>query len=64
MIKEVQIFGIYVAPFAAYLFWTALIFIPLRIWFDRMEIHRWVWHRPLFDVAIFLIVLSLIGLRF
>lgn len=64
MIKEVHIFGIYVAPFAAYLFWTALIFFPIRIWFDRIEIQKMVWHRPLFEVAIFLIVLSLIGLAF
>jgi hypothetical protein len=64
MIKEVHIFGIYVAPFAAYLFWTALIFMPLRILFDRTAIQKWVWHRPLFDVAVFLIVLSLIGLAF
>jgi hypothetical protein len=64
MIKEIDIFGIYVAPFAAYLFWTGLLFIPARIWFDRIEIQKWVWHRPLFEVTLFLIVLSLIGLRF
>jgi len=62
MIKEVNLSGIYVAPFAAYLFWALLIYTPLRIWLDRIEIQKWVWHRQLFEAAILLIVLSLIGL--
>ncbi len=64
MIQEVNLLGIYVAPFAAFLFWAFLVFIPLRIWLDRIEIQKWVWHRSLFEVAVFLIILSLIGLRF
>ena len=62
MIKEVNLSEIYVAPFAAYLFCTLLIYMPLRIWLDRIEIQKWVWHRQLFGAAIFLIVLSLIGI--
>ena len=64
MLKEVDIFGVYVAPFAAYLFWAYVIFVPLRILLDRMEIQKWVWHRPLFDTALFVIILSVIGLAF
>ena len=64
MIKEVNLSGIYVAPFAAFLFWTILIFVPVRIWLDRIEVQKLVWHRRLFEVAIFLIILSLIGLHF
>jgi hypothetical protein len=64
MIKEVDIFGIYVAPFAAYLVVAFLLFVPLRMWLDRIEIQKWVWHRPLFDTAIFVIILSAIGLLF
>ena len=64
MIKEVNIFGIYVAPFAAYLFWSLLIFVPLRMGLDRIEAHRWFWHRRLLEVAIFLIILSLVGLHY
>jgi hypothetical protein len=41
-----------------------LIFIPVRILFDRYAIQRWVWHRPLFDISIFVIILCLIGLMF
>jgi hypothetical protein len=60
--NEVDIFGIYVAPAAAVGFWTALVFFALRIWFDRLQIQRWVWHRPLFDTAVFVILFSLLGL--
>lgn len=62
MLKEVNLFGIYLAPFAAYLFWAYLVFIPTRMWLDRIQIQKHVWHRPLFDTAIFIIILSLIGL--
>jgi len=64
MIKEINLCGIYVAPFAAYLVGTMLVFFAVRAWFDRIEIQRWVWHRRLFELAVFLIVLSLIGLLY
>ncbi len=64
MLKEVNLFGIFIAPFAAYLAVALVIFIPLRLLFDRYGVQRWVWHRPLFDVSIFVIILSLIGLMF
>jgi hypothetical protein len=41
-----------------------LIFLPVHHVFDRYTIQRWVWHRPLFDFCIFIIILSLIGLMF
>jgi hypothetical protein len=62
--KEVNVFGIYIAPAAAYAFWALVIFIVVRMGMDRMQIQRWVWHRPLFDTAVFVIIFSLIGLLF
>jgi protein AaeX len=64
MLKEVNFFGIYLSPFVAYLAVALLLFVPLRILFDRWTIQRYVWHRPLFDISIFVIILSLIGLIF
>ncbi len=64
MIKEINIYGVFIAPFAGYLLVALLLFFPLRMLFDRYAIQRWVWHRPLFDVSIFVIILSLIGLMF
>jgi hypothetical protein len=64
MLKEINVFGVYVSPFVGYLVIAGVIFIPLRMLFDRWAIQRYVWHRPLFDVSIFMIILSLIGLIF
>jgi hypothetical protein len=62
MLKEVNLDGIFIAPFALDLAIALVIFMPLRFVFDRCAIQRWVWHRPLFDIAIFVIIVSLIGL--
>jgi len=64
MLKEINLDGVYVAPFVGFLFFALLIFIPVRILFDRYQIQRWVWHRQLFDISVFIIILSLIGLMF
>jgi protein AaeX len=64
MLKEIDICGVFIAPFAGYLVIALLIFIPVRMVFDRYAIQRWVWHRPLFDISVFIIILSLIGLMF
>jgi hypothetical protein len=64
MLKEVNIDGIFIAPFAADLFFALLIFFPLRVLFDRQAIQRWVWHRQLFDISVFVIIVSIIGLVF
>ena len=64
MIKEIDVFGIYLAPFAGYLAVALLVFIPIRFWFDRIEIQKWFWHRWLFEVAVFTVIVSIIGLFF
>ena len=64
MLKEINIEGVYISPFVGYLVVALLIFIPVRMYFDRVAIQRYVWHRPLFDVSVFVIILSLIGLMF
>jgi hypothetical protein len=64
MLKEINLDGIFIAPFAGYLFGAVLIFIPLRNLFDRYGVQREVWHRPLFDASVFIIIVSLIGLMF
>jgi protein AaeX len=64
MLKEINIDGIFLAPFAGYLAVALLVFFPLRMVFDRYAIQKWIWHRPLFDVSVFVIILSVIGLMF
>ncbi len=62
--KEVDVFGVYVAPMAAYIFYAFIVFARERKGLDRIEVQKWVWHRPLFDTAVFVIILSVIGLIF
>ena len=64
MLKEINLDGIFVSPFAGYLLAALLVFLPLRMFFDRFTIQRWVWHRQLFDISVYVIILSLIGLMF
>jgi hypothetical protein len=62
MLKEINIAGVFFSPFVGYLVFAALIFFPIRILFDRWALQRYVWHRPLFDLSVFVIILSIIGL--
>jgi hypothetical protein len=64
MLKEINVDGVFIAPFAGYVVLALLLFLPLRQLFDRWAIQRWVWHRQLFDFSIFVIILSVIGLIF
>jgi protein AaeX len=64
MLKEINIDGVFVSPFVGYLAAAMLIFFPLRMLFDRWALQRYVWHRPLFDLSVFVIILSVIGLMF
>jgi protein AaeX len=64
VIKEINIDGVFFAPFVGYLFAALIIFVPVRTLFDRYRIQRWVWHRQLFDISVFIVILSVIGLMF
>lgn len=59
MTKEISIAGVYLAPFAAYLAIAGLAYLPLRWIFNRVRIQRFVWHRAIFDLAVYVILLSL-----
>jgi hypothetical protein len=58
MIGEVDIGGVFVAPL---LVWVAIA-LPLaailRRVLERLGVYRLVWHRPLFDLALLVLVVS------
>jgi hypothetical protein len=58
MIKEVNLLGVYLPPMLAYLAVTAVLWLVLRHLLRRLGVYRWVWHRPLFDTALFVILLA------
>jgi hypothetical protein len=60
MITDLNIFGIYVTPFVPMSIAAALITLPLLRAADRFNVTRHVWHPPLFNSAVYVIVLSLI----
>lgn len=60
--SEISILGVYVAPFAAMMLMAWLIALPLRSLGDRMGIERQVWHPALFNISVYVIVLSLVVL--
>jgi hypothetical protein len=57
-----NIFGVYVAPFALMMFVAWIATMPLRRLGGRMGLSRIVWHPALFNTGVYVIVLSLIVL--
>jgi hypothetical protein len=59
---EVNVFGVYVAPFAVMMLAAWLILIALRRVADQFGLLRHVWHTALFVFAVYVIVLASIVL--
>jgi hypothetical protein len=57
---EISIGGVYLAPIVVYAIAAALIFVVLRFILGHAGLLRRVWHPALFEVAMFLCVLSLL----
>lgn len=56
--KEVNFFGIYLSPFLA---WSLLAFLVLsffRLFMVRFGVYSHVWHRSLFDLSLYVIILA------
>ena len=62
MLANVDVYGFYIAPFAADVVITLVLFIPMRRLLARLGINRYVWHPNLFEIALFSIMLCLIVL--
>jgi protein AaeX len=61
-LSEVNLFGVYVAPISVIMVIAWLATITLRRVADRFDLLRYVWHRALFVLAIYVILLSSIVL--
>ncbi|MFZ2104809.1 MAG: DUF1656 domain-containing protein [Roseiarcus sp.] len=59
---EVDLFGVYVAPFSLMMAAAWLVLIALRALANRFDLLRCVWHPALFLSSIYMIVLSTIVL--
>jgi hypothetical protein len=58
MIKEINLDGIYLPPLLGYLVGTAVLWYVLRYLLNRIGVYRYVWHPPLFNTALYVMLLS------
>lgn len=58
MIKEIDIGGVYITPFLAWAIVALLANAVLRRLFERFGLYRLVWHRYLFDAAVFVMLFA------
>lgn len=58
MLRDFVIGDVLVPGFVPVFCLSLLLFIPLRACLVHARAERWVWHRPLFETAIFVLILS------
>ncbi len=56
--KEIDILGLFVSPMALYLGIAVVLFLALQPLLNRLNVERWVWNRPLAELALFVIVMA------
>jgi len=62
MYKEINFCGIFLSPFFLRLLIAGLLFLPVHWLGDRMALQRFVWNRPVFEAALFVILLTFVTL--
>lgn len=58
MTGEFDLYGVFVPSLAAWMLLAFLLFLPLRRLLARAGLYRLVWHRPLFDLALYVVLLG------
>ncbi len=58
MTGEIDIYGVFVAPLLVWAACAYLLSLPVRRLLAGLGLYRLVWHRPLFDLALFVILLG------
>jgi GH15 family glucan-1,4-alpha-glucosidase len=61
MTGEVDLYGILLPPLLVWLGVALLASAALRWGLTRLGVYRFVWHRPLFDLALLIILLGAIS---
>ncbi|MGF7162668.1 hypothetical protein FHS85_004323 [Rhodoligotrophos appendicifer] len=57
-LQPLDVFGFYLPTLALWILLTFIPFFALRWVMRRSGLDRFVWHRPLFDVALFIVLLG------
>ncbi|MDA5194388.1 DUF1656 domain-containing protein [Govanella unica] len=58
MIKEIDFFGLYLTPMLAWMILTFGIWLLVCRILEYVDAYRFVWHRSLFNVALYVILLG------
>ena len=58
MIKEVDVFGVFLPPLLLYAAIAAIVWHPLRMLLERLGFYRLVWHPALFNASAYLVTLA------
>ena len=61
MIGEVNLYGVLLPPLLVWLGLALLLSAALRLALARLGFYRFVWHRPLFDLALLVILTGLVS---
>ena len=60
MIGEFDIYGVYFPAFAVFAAIAFLLQLAVKRLLDAFDVYRFVWHRALFDLAIYVILLAVV----
>jgi len=60
VIGEFDIYGVYFPAFLIFAGVALLLQVMVKRCFDAFGVYRFVWHRPLFDLAVYVILLGIV----
>ena len=60
MTGEIDLYGVFVPSLAAWMLIAFALCLPLRWLLARSGFYRVVWHRPLFDLALYVVLLGVV----
>ena len=60
MIGEFDIYGVYFPAFVVFAAIAFLLQVVINRFLNALGFYRWVWHRALFDLAIYVILLGVV----
>jgi hypothetical protein len=60
MIGEIDLYGIYLPPLLVWAFIAQIIATGLHRVLSGLGLYRYVWHRPLFDFSLLIILTGLV----
>jgi hypothetical protein len=58
MIEELNIYGIYVPSLLVWMVIASLLSFGIQRALARFDLYKYIWHRPLFDLAMYVIALG------